>query len=150
MSVSKEEYARMSALASPRSPLLTDCLKAFAVGGTICCLAEGLLQLLCKAGLTYDDAKTLTMITLIVLTALLTALGVFDKIAKHAGAGTAVPITGFANAMVAPTLESKAEGFIRGAGAQMFSIAGPVIAYGCSAASVYGLIYYFLERWGKA
>ncbi|MBQ5969736.1 MAG: SpoVA/SpoVAEb family sporulation membrane protein [Clostridia bacterium] len=150
MSVSKDEYARMMQRAAPQSPLWLDCLKAFSVGGAICCLAEGLLLTLTHCGMGYDHAKALTMITLIVLTAALTGLGVFDRIAKHAGAGTAVPITGFANAMVAPTLESKAEGFIRGAGAQMFSIAGPVIAYGCSTAAVYGLIYYCLQRWGKA
>ena len=150
MSVSKEEYARMARRAAPPSPLWLDCLKAFLIGGAICCFAEGLLLIFTQFGMGYEHAKLLTMIILIVLTALLTAVGVFDRIAKHAGAGTAVPITGFANAMVAPTLESKAEGFIRGAGAQMFSIAGPVIAYGCSAASLYGLVYYLIGRWSAA
>lgn len=146
MSISKEDYARMTRRVSPRSPLWLDCLKAFLVGGTICCFAQALVEGLFRLGVSRDNAKTLAMMTLIVLTALLTALGWFDRIAKHGGAGTAVPITGFANAMVSPTLESKAEGFILGAAAQMFSIAGPVIVYGCSAAAVYGLIYYFLRK----
>ena len=146
MSISKDAYARMTKRVSPRSPLLPDCVKAFLVGGTICCFAEGLLHLFLHFGVGYDNAKMLVMMTLIVLTAVLTALGWFDRIAKHAGAGTAVPITGFANAMVSPALESKAEGYVLGTAAQMFSIAGPVIVYGCTSAAVYGLVYYFLRK----
>lgn len=144
MSVSKDEYARMMQRAAPQSPLWLDCLKAFSVGGAICCLAEGLLLTLTHCGMGYDHAKALTMITLIVLTAALTGLGVFDRIAKHAGAGTAVPITGFANAMVSPAMEFRPEGFVLGTGARLFTIAGPVLVYGVSASVIVGILYYFI------
>ncbi len=148
MSVSKEEYAAMIKQAAPDSPLLRDCLKAFAVGGAVCCFAQGVTEALCALHLPREDAKTLAMMSLIVLTAILTAAGVFDRLAKHAGAGLAVPITGFANSMVSPALEFKTEGYILGTAAQMFSIAGPVIVFGCSAASVYGLIYFLAAKGG--
>ena len=143
MSVSKNEYSKMTKKASPSSPLLIDCVKAFLFGGGICCFAQGILEALRYAGISEDNGKTIVTVTLIVLTAILTGLGVFDKIAKHAGAGTMVPITGFANSIVSPSIESKSEGFITGTAAQMFSIAGPVIVFGCSSAAVYGVIYYF-------
>ena len=93
-----------------------------------------------------DESRTLVSVTLVVITAILTGIGVFDKIAKHAGAGTIVPITGFANSVVSPALEFKSEGFIMGTGANIFKIAGPVILYGTAAASVYGLIYFIVEK----
>ncbi len=144
MSVSNEDYAAMTNRAAPPSPLALDCLKAFLVGGGVCCFAQAITEALVLLRLSREDAKLLAMMTLIVLTAILTAAGVFDRLAKHAGAGLAVPITGFANSVVSPALEFKSEGYILGTAAQMFSIAGPVIVFGCSSASLYGLIYFFL------
>ncbi len=142
MSTTGKEYNEMTKKASPPSPKVLDLLKAFLIGGLICTLGQALTALYTMAQLTEDEVKAATTVTLIVLTAILTGLGVFDKIAKHAGAGTVVPITGFANSIVSPAMEFQAEGRILGTGAKLFSIAGPVIAYGCSAAVVYGLIIY--------
>ena len=144
MSISKEEYGRMAKRASPRSPVVIDCLWAFCVGGFICALAEGIYLWMDFYGLSEKEGRSVAMIVIVVLTAILTAVGVFDNIAKHAGAGTMVPISGFANSVVAPALEFKAEGKITGTAAQMFSIAGPVIVFGCSGAALYGLIVYLL------
>ena len=119
-----------------------DIVKAFLIGGLICLIGQALNALYTMAGLSEKEVKAAVPITLIVLTAILTGIGVFDKIAKHAGAGTVVPITGFANSIVSPAMEFQSEGHILGTGAKLFTIAGPVIAYGCSAAVVYGLIIY--------
>lgn len=146
MNISNNEYDKMVKKSSPNSPIWLNCLKAFLIGGAICCLGQFILYLYTMFGLETDIAKTLVSITLIVLTAILTGIGVFDKIAKHAGAGTIVPITGFANSVVSPALEFKSEGFIMGTGASIFKIAGPVILYGTTAASIYGLIYFIVER----
>ena len=132
--------------ASPNSPILIDCIKAFLFGGAICCFGQLLFYIFNKSGMSMDESRTLVSITLVVITAILTGIGVFDKIAKHAGAGTIVPITGFANSVVSPALEFKSEGFIMGTGASIFKIAGPVILYGTTAASVYGLIYFIVEK----
>ena len=148
MPISPKEYAAMAKRYAPPSTLGKDCVKAFLCGGAICALAQGMLEGLTKSGVAADTGRLIVMLTLIALTAILTALGVFDKLAKHAGAGTAVPITGFANAVVAPALESKNEGFVLGTAAQMFSIAGPVIVFGCSSAALYGLIYYIITKAG--
>lgn len=148
MAISKEEYARLVKETAPPSPLCRDSVKAFLIGGAVCALAQLSLSLLQRAGLDEDTGKTVVMIALIVLTAVLTALGLFDKLAKHAGAGTAVPITGFANAVVSPALEAKREGFVLGTAAQMFSIAGPVLVFGCGSAALYGLIYFLLKKAG--
>lgn len=145
MSVSKKEYGEMAKKASPGSPVLLDCLKAFLVGGAICCFAEGLSQAFKKTTMTQAESKTLVLTILIAITAILTGFGVFDKIAKHAGAGTMVPITGFANSIVAPAMEFKSEGFVLGTCAQMFHIAGPVIVFGCGSAAVYGFIVYLIQ-----
>lgn len=145
MSISKEEYGKMAKDYSPKSPVLTDCLKAFLIGGFICAFAQGMTMIFMNMGRSEDDSRLISMIIVIALTAILTGLGVFDKIAKHAGAGTMVPITGFANSVVSPALEFKAEGTITGTAAQMFSIAGPVIVFGCSSAAVYGLICYLFK-----
>lgn len=142
MSISNEEYGRMAKRLSPNSPVLKDCINAFLFGGAICAFAQGLTMAFSYTAMTQEEGKALTMIILIAITAVLTALGVFDKIAKHAGAGTAVPITGFANSIVCAALEFQTEGRILGTAAQMFSIAGPVIVFGCSTAAVYGLIVY--------
>ena len=112
------------------------------VGGLICTFAEYLYNVYLWLKISEDTVKILVPVTLIFLAALFTGLGIFDKLAKHAGAGTLVPITGFANAVVSPALDTKAEGYILGVGAKMFTIAGPVIVYGTVASVVYGLIYW--------
>lgn len=142
MAISKEEYGKMAKKASPGSPVLLDSIKAFLFGGTICCFAQVLSLWFTSTSMTMEQSRSLVLIILIGITAVLTAAGVFDKIAKHAGAGTMVPITGFANSIVSAALEFQTEGRILGTAAQMFSIAGPVIVFGCSAASVYGVIIY--------
>ena len=137
-----KEYDKMTKKASPPSPKIKNMLCAFLFGGTICTIGEAFSFLYTKIGIKEDTVKLLIPVSLIVLAAILTGIGVFDKIAKHAGAGTLVPITGFANAVVSAGLEYTTDGKIYGTGAKMFTIAGPVIVYGCGAASVFGLIYY--------
>jgi stage V sporulation protein AC len=146
MTVSKATYGEMVKKASPNTKVGIDTLKAFAVGGLICCVGEALRKIYEFAGLGTDDTGLLTSITLIFLSAVLTGFGLYNRIAKHAGAGTLVPITGFANAVVSPALEFKSEGFVLGVGAKIFIISGPVILYGIAASFIYGLIYYFLLR----
>ena len=136
------EYKSLVHNTTHKSPILKNCIKAFVFGGGICCFGEVLKTLYGLTSLNEDEIKLAVSTTLIVITAILTGAGVFDNIAKHAGAGTAVPITGFANSVVSPAVEFKSEGIILGMGAKMFNLAGPVIVFGCSAASVYGLIYY--------
>jgi stage V sporulation protein AC len=145
MTVSKARYGEMVKKASPNSKAGTDTLKAFVIGGLICCVGEVLRKVYEGAGLAADNVALLTAVSLIVISALLTGLGLYNKIAKHAGAGTLVPITGFANAVVSPALEFKSEGFILGVGAKIFTIAGPVILYGIAASFIYGVIYFFLR-----
>lgn len=140
-----EQYDAMTKAASPPSPLGRDCLWAFCVGGAICLLGECLRTLYARLGLTLTDAATLTSATLIALSALTTALGWYQKLAAKAGAGTLVPITGFANAVVSPAIEFRSEGLVTGVGAKMFIIAGPVIVYGMLASVVWGAAYYFLR-----
>ena len=138
----RKEYADMTKAASPNSPCAVNCVKAFVFGGVICTIGEALKQMY---AMKIEDEKTvgtLVSFTLIAAVAVLTGIGVFDKIAKHAGAGTLVPITGFANAVVSPALEFKTEGHILGTAVNMFSIAGPVIVYGTAAATLYGVIYW--------
>lgn len=130
--------------ASPNSPVVINCIKAFLVGGAICCFGQALFVLYGSLGLNDAETRSMVSVTLIVITAVLTGIGVFDKIAKHAGAGTLVPITGFANSVVSPALEFKSEGHIMGTGANIFRISGPVILYGTVAAMIYGLIYFTL------
>ncbi len=137
-----KEYQQMAKKASPPSPIFKNILKAFFSGGFICALAQCFFVLYENSGINEETVKLLVPVTLIVITATLTGIGVFDKIGKHAGAGTLVPITGFANAVVSSALEYTTDGKIYGTGAKMFTIAGPVIVYGCTAASIYGLIYY--------
>ena len=145
MATTKSEYDKMAKKATPPSPKLKDCVKAFFIGGTVCEIGQILMYLFEKVGFSEDERKALVPVTLIVITALLTGLGVFDKIAKHAGAGTAVPITGFANSVVSPAMEFRTEGTVLGTGAKIFTIAGPVIAYGTAAAFVYGIICYVFK-----
>jgi len=127
------------------SPLWKDCLWAFCVGGAICAGGQSLLALYQGMGADKEDAAAWVSITLIFLSALLTGLGAFDSIAKRAGAGTLVPITGFANAMVSPALEFKSEGLVTGTGAKLFTVAGPVLSYGITASVIYGIILYVAQ-----
>ena len=137
-------YKRYVKARAKKSPILQDCSYAFLIGGLICCAGEGLRQLYEYLGLSLDDAGTLTSVTLIFITAVFTGFGIFDKVAKYAGGGTLVPITGFANAVASCAIDNKSEGYILGVGAKIFQIAGPVILYGISAGVVYGIIYWFI------
>ena len=137
-----KEYEKLSASLAPKSPILKDCFHAFWIGGLICVLGQIAINIYLSFGLEKQDASTAASMSLVALSALLTGLSLYDDIAKHAGAGTLVPITGFANAVSAPAVEFKTEGFILGVGAKMFTIAGPVIVYGLSASVVYGFIYW--------
>ena len=140
--MTKEKYAQLVKKRSHDSALGLDCVKAFLIGGMICMIGQGILELYRYLGAGEDNAKTLTSVTLIFLGVLLTALHRYERLAKHGGAGTLVPITGFANAMSAPAIEFKAEGLITGLAAKMFIIAGPVLVYGTAAAVLYGVIYW--------
>lgn len=142
MKMSAEEYGRRVRRVGPPSPLGGDCLWAFGVGGGICLLGEALRGAYMKAGYTLADAGTLTSVTLVALSAVTTALGWYQKLASKAGAGTLVPITGFANAVVSPAIEFRNEGLVTGVGAKMFIIAGPVIVYGMLASVAWGIIYW--------
>lgn len=146
MNVSKQQYDTLVKKISPNSKSWIDIPKAFVVGGIICCIGQGLTDLYGRAGFDEKTAAAWTSITLVFLSALLTGLGLYEKIAKHGGAGTLVPITGFANAVASPALEFKAEGFVLGVGAKIFAIAGPVILYGTAASVLYGLVYYLFLR----
>ncbi len=140
--MTEKQYEELVQELSPKSPMGKDCLNAFWIGGLICVVGQAFLNLYTGLGLEKQDAGTAASMTLVALSALLTGLSLYDNIAKHAGAGTLVPITGFANAIAAPAVEFKTEGFILGVGAKMFTIAGPVIVYGLSASVVYGILYY--------
>ena len=140
--MTKENYAQLVKSRSDDSPIVKNWLKAFAIGGAICLLGQGITELYLMLGLDEDISKTLCSVTLIAIGVLLTALHQYERIAKHGGAGTLVPITGFANAMSSPAIEFKAEGLITGLAAKMFVIAGPVLVYGTSAAVLYGFIYW--------
>ena len=145
MDIDKKTYKKYAQAHAPKSPIVKNCIKAFLFGGIICALGEGLLMLYGEVlGLSSEDAGALTSITLVFLAVLLTSLGAFDKIAKHAGAGTLVPITGFANAVASPAIDSHAEGLVVGVGAKIFSVAGPVLLYGVLAGAVYGAVYFAL------
>ena len=145
MNMNNQEYNQYVSDRADPSPLWKDLLWAFFVGGAICAGGQGLSALYQNLGAGKDDAGTWTSVTLIFLASLLTGLGVFDNIAKRAGAGTLVPITGFSNAMVSPALEFKSEGFVTGTGAKLFTVAGPVLAYGISASAVYGVILWLIQ-----
>ena len=140
--MTEREYSKLVAELSPDSPIGKDCIIAFVVGGLICTLGQVFLELYGKLGLDKDSAGTAASMTLVILSAVFTGLSLYDNLAKHAGAGTLVPITGFANSVAAPAVEFKTEGFILGVGAKMFTIAGPVIVYGVGASVVYGLIFW--------
>ena len=145
MRTTRREYAVWCEKVGPRSPLFKDCLWAFAAGGGICLLGEGFRVGYAALGCTLTAASTLTSLSLIFLSALFTGLGLYQKLAARAGAGTLVPITGFANAVVSPAIEFKNEGLVTGTGARMFTIAGPVIVYGMLASMVWGVLWYLLR-----
>ena len=140
--MTEKQYARLVEDMSPKSPSWKNCLCAFLIGGLICALGQGIMNGYLSLGLDKEAAGTAMSMTLVAISALLTGLSVYDDIAKHAGAGTLVPITGFANAISSAAVEFQTEGYILGVGAKMFTIAGPVIVYGVSASVVYGLIYW--------
>ena len=137
-----KQYQDLVSRMAPKSPIIKNCLIAFIVGGLICTLGQALINLYGYWGLDEETSGTATSMTLVALSALFTGLSLYDNLAKHAGAVTLVPITGFANAVSSAAVEFKTEGFILGVGAKMFTIAGPVIVYGVSASVVYGLIYW--------
>ena len=140
--MTEREYGKLVKSITPKSPIKKDCLNAFWIGGLICTIGQLIMNGFSALGLEKTDASTAASMSLVVLSALLTGFSLYDNIAKHAGAGTLVPITGFANSIAAPAIEFKTEGFVLGVGAKMFTIAGPVIVYGVSASVVYGLIYW--------
>ncbi len=138
------EYNEYIKTKTPNSNLFKDCIKAFISGGIICAVGQVFLNLYKYFGLSQEDASTLVTVTMIFLGTLLTGLNIYPKIAKHAGAGTLVPVTGFANSVAAPALEAKTEGYVLGVGAKIFTIAGPVILYGTLASIICGIVYFFM------
>ena len=146
--ISPKEYKKIVTKNSPKSKLFVNCIKAFLIGGAICTIGQGFTDLYAMLGAAEKYSKTLCSVTLIFIGILLTAIGVYDKIAKHGGAGTLVPITGFANAVSSPAIEFKSEGYIAGLGAKLFIIAGPVIVYGVSASIIYGFVLWILSLFG--
>lgn len=143
--MTEKQYGRLVKEMSPKSPMGRDCFNAFWIGGLICVLGQLLMNGFGALGMEKEQAGTAASMTLVALSALLTGLSVYDDIAKHAGAGTLVPITGFANSIAAPAVEFKTEGFVLGVGAKMFTIAGPVIVYGLAASVVYGFLYWLCQ-----
>ena len=148
MNLSPQEYDKLVRQMAPRSPLGKNTALAFAVGGAICCLGQAIRDGWAAAGLGTDDAATATSVTLVFLSALLTGLGLYHKIARHAGAGTLVPITGFANAVASPAIDFRAEGLVTGTAVKLFTVAGPVIVFGTAASAVYGVILWALSAVG--
>ena len=148
MNMSKETYKKYADAHAPRSPIVKNTFNAFCIGGLICAIGQGFNDIYSLLlGFDNEDAGLLTAVTLIFISVVLTAFGIFDEIAKVAGAGTLVPITGFANAVASPAIDSKSEGFVLGVGAKIFTVAGPVLLYGILSGTVYGLIYYFSTIW---
>lgn len=146
MPVSQKEYGEMVKKASPNSKSCIDIPCAFVIGGLICVIGQALTDFYSYLGFDDRTSAAWCTVTLVFLSALLTGLGVYEKIAKHGGAGTLVPVTGFANAVASPAVEFKSEGYILGLGAKIFIIAGPVILYGTATSVLYGLIYYFFLK----
>ena len=146
MNLDKEQYKKYAAAHAPKSPLIKDCLRAFLIGGLICAIGQGLTDLYGN-WLEREDASALTSVTLIFAAVALTAIGLFDRIAKFAGAGTLVPITGFANSVASPAIDSRAEGLVLGVGAKIFTVAGPVLLYGTLSGAIFGVIYYLWGIW---
>ncbi|MDR1364685.1 MAG: stage V sporulation protein AC [Oscillospiraceae bacterium] len=145
MSINSEKYEQMYKNESPKSPIFKNCFLAFIFGGLICIIGQAFFDFYTSVGCEKKDAQAWASITLIGIGAFLTALKIYDNIAKHAGAGTIVPITGFANSIVAPAMEFKKEGHVLGAGAKMFTIAGPVLVFGIIASIICGLIFWIIK-----
>ena len=145
MDMSNQDYSKLVSERSKPSPMGKNMVWAFLVGGAICTVGQWLMNLFEGMGLDKDQAGTAVSVTLIFIAALTTGLGWFDELAKRAGAGTLVPITGFANAMVSPAMEFKSEGIITGTATKLFTVAGPVLVYGISASVIYGVILYLLQ-----
>lgn len=145
MDMSPQEYQAYIKQKSPRSPIVKDTALAFLIGGAICVLGQLILEGYRSLGLDKTDAGTATSVTLIFLAALTTGLNLYNSLARFAGAGTLVPITGFANSVVSPAIDFKAENWVNGVGAKMFTVAGPVIVYGVSASVIYGIILVILQ-----
>ncbi len=145
MNMDDKTYKKYAKKRAKKSNLPANCAKAFLIGGIICATGQGLFDLYKYLGMSEEDVKSLVPVSLIFIASLLTALNVFDNIAKFAGAGTLVPITGFSNAVTSPALDTKAEGFILGVGAKIFTVAGPVILYGTLASVIYGIILYIVR-----
>lgn len=146
MEMDKKTYKRFAQAHAPRSPIGKNCFNAFCIGGIICAMGQGLNDIFHLAlGFSKEDSGVLASATLVLASVLLTAFGIFDEIAKVAGAGTLVPITGFANSVVSPAIDSKSEGFVLGVGAKIFTVAGPVLLYGILSGAIYGVIYYFIS-----
>ena len=137
----QKEYQDYVNQKSPNSPIWKNCFNAFGVGGLICTIGQFIMEICKYRGLDNEISSTITSIILIFLSAFLTALNIFNKIGKFAGAGSLVPITGFANSIVSPAMEYKSEGYVMGVGAKMFTVAGPVLVYGISASILVGIIY---------
>jgi stage V sporulation protein AC len=146
MNTSKEQYSEMRKDASPNSPHLRHWVLSFLVGGAICALGQGFALAYKALGFEEDQVKLMVPCSLVLFSAILTGLGLFDKLGKHAGAGSAVPITGFANSIVSSAMEHKNEGLVLGVGANMFKLAGPVLVYGTAACTVYGIIYFIMQK----
>ena len=144
MNISNEEYKRYADKTAKKSPCAKNCVHAFLVGGFICAVSEALFELYSYLGAGEDDARAIASVTLIGLAAMLTGIGVFDDIARWAGTGTLVPITGFANSVVSPAIDTKAEGWVLGVGAKIFTISGPVILYGVLTGAAYGVVLWIM------
>ena len=144
MNITPELYSDMCKNASPKSNIKIDATLAFLVGVAICALGQIIMEIFLYFDFEKDTASAWTSVILVGLSTILTGFGKYEKLAKHAGAGTLVPITGFSNAIASSAIEAKSEGFVLGVGAKIFTIAGPVILYGCSASVIYGLVYYFM------
>ena len=145
MNMSDKEYIEYVEKKNPKSKLSIYCLKAFLIGGLICTVGQGFLNLYKYLGADKETASTLVTVTMVFLGALLTGLNIYPKIAKHGGAGTLVPVTGFSNAVSAPALEAKTEGYVLGVGAKIFTIAGPVILFGTLSSVICGIVYFFMK-----
>lgn len=141
----KQKFQAINDEVQPKPKIISNCIKAFLVGGTICTVGEVIIKILDRLQYSVENISAITSVIMIFIGALLTGIGVYDKIASFAGAGTVVPITGFANAVVAPAIEFKKEGFVFGVAAKMFTIAGPVLVYGIGSSVLVGIIYYFIS-----
>ena len=148
MNIDKKQYKKYASAHAPKSPILKNCIYAFFFGGLICTVGQGLTDLY-GIWFSRSDASTLSSVTLIFIAVLLTAFGVFDNIARKAGAGTLVPITGFANSVASPAIDSRAEGVVLGIGAKIFTVAGPVLLYGTLSGAIYGVLYWLVTAFVK-